>query len=139
MEQLQHQEYIDLILDHYENPHNRGAVENASVVMKGGNPGCGDIVTLYVTIDPTSERISDIHFEGEGCTISQAGASMITGMVGKTIPEIEELGYEVVIDMMGREVVATRLRCATLGLSTLKSAVKKYKGTLLRVLPNEGS
>jgi nitrogen fixation NifU-like protein len=130
------QEYVDLLIDHYENPRNRGAIDNASVVMEGGNPSCGDIVTLYVTIDPESERIADIHFDGEGCTISQAGASLITQeMTGKTLDEIEAMGYDVVTEMMGRDVVATRLRCATLGLSTLKGAVKKYRGTLLRVIP----
>ncbi len=133
---MERQDYIDLLIDHYENPRNRGAVENASVVMKGGNPGCGDIVTFYVTVDPATEHITDIHFEGDGCTISQAGASLITEqMVGKTVSEVEQLGYEVVIDIMGHDVVATRLRCATLGLSTLKAAVKKYRGTLLQVLP----
>jgi nitrogen fixation NifU-like protein len=133
---MERQDYIDLIIDHYENPRNRGAAENPSVVMNGGNPSCGDVVTLYVTVDPTTERITDIHFEGDGCTISQAGASLISEqMVGKTVSEIEQLGYDVVIDIMGHDVVATRLRCATLGLSTLKAAVKKYRGTLLQVMP----
>jgi nitrogen fixation NifU-like protein len=94
------------------------------------------VVTMYVTIDPASERITDIHFEGDGCTISQAGASLMTEeMVGKTVSEVEGMGYDVVVDLMGRDVVATRMRCATLGLSTLKSAMKKYKGTLLQVMP----
>jgi nitrogen fixation protein NifU and related proteins len=133
---MERQDYIDLIIDHYENPHNHGAVENASVVMSGGNPSCGDVVTLYVTVDPATERIKDIHFEGEGCTISQAGASLITEqMAGKSISEVEQMGYDIVIDIMGHDVVATRLRCATLGLSTLKAAVKKYRGTLLSVVP----
>jgi nitrogen fixation NifU-like protein len=134
---MDRQDYIDVILDHYENPRNHGSVENASVVMNGGNPSCGDVVTLYVTVDPETERLTDIHFEGDGCTISQAGASLITEeMTGKTLSEVEELGYDVVIDIMGRDVVATRLRCATLGLSTLKAAVKKYRGTLLTVVPS---
>jgi nitrogen fixation NifU-like protein len=109
-------------------------VQDATVVVNGGNPGCGDVVTLYVTVDRQSKRITDIHFEGDGCTISQAGVSLITEeMVGKTISEIEQTGYDVMIEMMGRDVVATRLRCATLGLSTLKAAAQKYQGTLLHV------
>ncbi len=134
---MDRQDYIDVILDHYENPRNHGALDNASVVIDGGNPSCGDVVTLYVMVDPETERITGIQFEGDGCTISQAGASLITEeMTGKTLSEIEQLGYDVIIDMMGRDVVATRLRCATLGLSTLKAAVKKYRGTLLRVVPS---
>jgi nitrogen fixation NifU-like protein len=133
---MERQDYVDLLIDHYENPRNQGPVDNASVVMSGGNPSCGDVVTLYVTVDAVGERITDIHFEGDGCTISQAGASLITEeMVGKTVTEIEQMGYDVIVDLMGRDVVATRMRCATLGLSTLKSAVKKYKGTLLQVMP----
>jgi nitrogen fixation NifU-like protein len=131
---VERQDYVDLLIEHYENPHNRGPQPNATVVMSGGNPGCGDVVTLYVTVDDATGRISDIHFEGEGCTISQAGASMITDMAGKTLTEIEDIGYDVVMDMMGRDVVATRFRCATLGLSTLKAAVKKQRGVLLQAL-----
>jgi nitrogen fixation NifU-like protein len=133
---VERQDYIDLLLDHYENPRNRGAAPDATVTMSGGNPNCGDVVTLYVTIDPQTERVSDIHFEGDGCTISQAGASLISAaLVGKTVAEIEQTGYDVVIEMMGRDIVATRLRCATLGLSTLKAAIKQYQGTLLPLLP----
>jgi len=133
---MEHQDYVDLLIDHYENPRNQGPVDNASVVMSGGNPSCGDVVTLYVTADAVSERITDIHFEGDGCTISQAGASLISEeMVGKTMSEIEQMSYDVVVAFMGRDVVAALPRCATLGLSTLKSAVKKYKGTLLQVMP----
>ena len=135
---MERQDYIDVLIDHYENPRNRGAVDNASVEMSGGNPSCGDVVTMYVTFDPHDERVTDIHFEGEGCTISQAGASLMTeAMAGKTLSEIEGLSYEVVFELMGRDVVATRLRCATLGLSTLKAAVKKYRGTLPKVIPGE--
>ena len=133
---MERQDFVDLLIDHYENPRNRGAVDNATVVMNGGNPACGDVVTLYLTIDAQTEHVTDIHFEGDGCTISQAGASLMTEeMAGKAVSEIEQMGYDVVVDLMGRDVVATRLRCATLGLSTLKAAVKKYRGTLLPLLP----
>ena len=67
------QEFIDFILDHYENPRHHGALENPDVVMRGGNPGCGDIVTMYLKLGP-DERIVDVSFEGQGCTISQAAA-----------------------------------------------------------------
>jgi nitrogen fixation protein NifU and related proteins len=133
---VERQDYIDLLIDHYENPRHRGVVGNASVEISGGNPSCGDVVTMYVTVDAESERVTDIHFVGDGCTISQAGASLMTEeMTGKTLAEIEGMSYEIVTELMGRDVVATRLRCATLGLSTLKSAVKKYRGTLLQVIP----
>ncbi len=114
------QESIDFILDHYENPRHRGPLAGADLVLKGGNPGCGDVVTLYVKLDAEA-RVAAVTFEGEGCTISQAGASVVTDLVlGKTLTEIAELDQEVLLDLLGREVVAPRLRCATLGLNTLK-------------------
>jgi nitrogen fixation protein NifU and related proteins len=121
------QEFIDFILDHYENPRHHGPLDNPTVVMKGGNPGCGDIVTMYVRLDE-DERIADVSFEGEGCTISQAAASIVTDKVlGKSLAEVSAMGAEAIVEDMGREVVATRLRCATLALNTLKAAEKKYR------------
>jgi nitrogen fixation protein NifU and related proteins len=93
---------------------------------EGGNPGCGDIVTMYMRVAPDG-RISEVSFDGRGCTISQAGASMLTEMaIGKTPKEVEEMDYEAFIDQMGREVVVSRARCATLGLGTLKAAADLY-------------
>ena len=124
------QEFIDFILDHYENPRHHGPLEDPDVVMRGGNPGCGDIVTMYVRLGD-HERIEAVSFEGEGCTISQAAASIVTEKVlGKTLDEVAGLGHELVVEEMGREVVANRLRCATLALNTLKAAVKKYHAGL---------
>jgi len=121
------QEFIEFILDHYEHPHHHGEMENPDLVMKGGNPGCGDIVTMYLRLDE-GEHITDISFEGEGCTISQAAASILTDKVlGKTLVEVTELSAEVVVDEMGQEVVMNRLRCATLALNTLKAAEKKHR------------
>ena len=121
------QEFIDYILDHYQNPRHHGALASPDVVMRGGNPGCGDIVTMYVKLGP-EERIEDIAFEGEGCTISQAAASILTEKVlGKTLDEVKELNHEVVVDEMSREVVSNRIRCATLALNTLKAAERKYR------------
>lgn len=95
--------------------------------MRGGNPGCGDIVTVYLRLGE-GERIEDVSFEGEGCTISQAAASIVTDKVlGKTLAELRAMTHAVVVDEMGREVVANRLRCATLALNTLKAAEKKYR------------
>jgi nitrogen fixation NifU-like protein len=123
---LDRQLIIENLQDHYENPRNYGALENADVVQEGGNPGCGDIVTIYLKVngDDTIERVN---FEGEGCTISQAAASIVTEMVkGKTLAEIEAMDYNDLLDLLGREVVMTRVRCATLGLGTLKGATKQY-------------
>ena len=121
------QEFIDHILDHYENPRHHGALDAPDVVMRGGNPGCGDIVTMYVKLGD-GERIEDVSFEGEGCTISQAAASIVTEKVlGKTLSEVSAMNHEIVVDEMGHEVVANRVRCATLALNTIKAAERKYR------------
>jgi len=120
------QAYIDNILDHYENPHHHGPMPNATVSLKGGNPGCGDIITMHLKIDDT-EHITDATFEGEGCTISQAAASMLTEqIIGKTLEEVNNMDYTQFIDDLGRDVVINRIKCATLALNTVKAAERKY-------------
>ncbi len=125
---MDRQEQIDFLLDHFQNPRNQGALDPADVTMPGGNPGCGDIVTIYLNVDRASDRISAVTFEGEGCTISQAAASiLLEDMAGKPLGEVDMLDYNEMIDQLGHEIVNTRPRCATLALGTLKAAVKKYR------------
>lgn len=124
---MDRQAQIDFILDHYESPRHYGPLTDASVVQKGGNPGCGDIVTFYLKVDGDG-RISDISFEGEGCTISQAASSVVTEMfTGKTLADVEATTSDAILDLLGREIVSTRLKCATLGLNTLKEAVWRLR------------
>ena len=119
-------EYIEFLLDHFNNPRNHGALDDPDILVNGGNPGCGDVVTLYVKLD-ASDRVVDVRFEGKGCTISMAGASIITEMVkDKTLKEIEEMSYQPLIDQMGEDVIKSRLRCATLGIDTLKGGAREY-------------
>ena len=71
---MDRQTRIALLVDHYKNPRRRGALPDADVSMPGGNPGCGDVVTMHVKAAPDEDRIEAVRFEGEGCTISQAAA-----------------------------------------------------------------
>jgi nitrogen fixation NifU-like protein len=124
---LDRQTAIENLLDLYENPEHRGTLLNADISVNGGNPGCGDVVTLHLKISPDG-RVDEIKFEGEGCTISQAAAELVAGrMEGATLSEIEQLQHDVIIDELGREVVMSRPRCATLALGTLKQAVEEYR------------
>jgi nitrogen fixation NifU-like protein len=129
---------IDFILDHYENPRHYGAIEDATVVQKGSNPGCGDVVTFYLRVLPSDEdlrpaadgeeRIAGISFEGDGCTISLAASSMVTEMfAGKTLAEVEAASPDEILDLLGREIAGTRLKCAILGLNTAKEAVRALR------------
>lgn len=123
---------MDLILDHYKNPRNRGSIENARVVQKGGNPGCGDIITVYLDADENGE-VCRLSFEGEGCMVSQAGTSIMLEMAeGKTVSEIEEMLPEVITEIFGKRLVTTRPNCAHLGFNTLKLAVRSLREKELR-------
>ena len=125
---MDRQEQIDFILDHFQQPRNRGQLDPADVTMPGGNPGCGDIVTIYLNVDRGTDRIAQVRFEGEGCTISQAAASiLLEDMEGQPLSAVDALDYHEIMDRLGREIVSTRPRCATLALGTLKAAVKKYR------------
>jgi len=127
------QEAIEFLLDHYQHPRNRGPIESADVIMPGGNPGCGDIVTIYLKVGDSGDQVETVTFEGEGCTISQAAASILTEMVvGKPFSEIDTMDFNDMIDHLGREVVNTRPRCATLALGTLKAAITKYRNDQVR-------
>lgn len=123
---LSRQDYIDNILDHHDSPRNRRRIEDAEIEASGGNPGCGDIVVIYAQLGEDG-RIVDASFQGDGCTISQAGASMLTEeLVGKSLEEVCEMSFQDVVEEMGKDVVASRTRCATLALSTAKSAAGDF-------------
>jgi nitrogen fixation NifU-like protein len=125
---MDRQEAIEYLLDHYQNPRNSGPLEGADVSMPGGNPGCGDVVTIHLKVDPARDAIERVTFEGQGCTISQAAASILTEIVAdKPLAEIDQMDFNDMIDLLGREVVSTRPRCATLALGTLKAAITKYR------------
>ena len=123
MDMLSRQEQMEFILDHYENPRCKGVLPDAEAVVEGGNPGCGDIVKVYL-------KVNDGHvsatFEGEGCTISQASASYLLDEVnGKTLAEVLAIDHETLMENLGKEIVQQRTRCATLSLDTLRAAIRQ--------------
>jgi nitrogen fixation NifU-like protein len=125
-------EYIEYLLDHYQNPRHKHRMEGADVQLGGGNPGCGDLITMYLKVDE-NDRITEASFEGEGCTISQAGGSIITEMLpGMTLQEVKELGTSTMIDEMGADIVKSRVRCATLALGTAQAAIDQLLNERVR-------
>ena len=121
---------IQFLLDHYQRPRHRGALDDADVQMPGGNPGCGDVVTVYLKGSGDHEHIEDVSYEGEGCTISMAATSMLLEQVHEedlTMEQVLEMDYNEMIDKLGRQIVASRPKCATLGLGTLKAAIRRYQ------------
>ncbi len=123
---MDRREYIEFIMDHFNNPREKGTLEDPDILVNGGNPGCGDVVTLYVKVDD-NDRITDVKWDGQGCTISMAAASLLMEkVIGKTLQEVESMDYSEIIDELGREVVQSRLRCATLAMDTLKGGAREY-------------
>lgn len=127
---MDRQEQIEILLDHYENPRHRHEDEGADVIMPGGNPGCGDVITVYLEVDDDHQTIKDVSFVGEGCTISQSAASILMEIIHDehwTLDDLVEKDYRTMADILGEEAVQMRPKCATLALGTLKAAVKKYR------------
>lgn len=123
---MNRQDFTDNFLQHYESPRNYGPLPEADVVFTGYNPGCGDVITIYLNVGE-GDIAEKIQYEGEGCTISQGAASILLEMVQhKPLAEIQAIDYNDLIDQLGREIVLARGQCATLGLSTLKKAIQQY-------------
>jgi len=115
------------LVDHYQRPRHRGQLPDADARIPGGNPGCGDIITMYLKAHEDSDRVEAVSFEGVGCTLSQAAASILaerTNHQKPTFAEILDFSYEEMLDLLGRGIAASRPQCATLALGTLKGAVK---------------
>ncbi|HWC75245.1 MAG TPA: iron-sulfur cluster assembly scaffold protein [Gemmatimonadales bacterium] len=115
------------LVDHYQRPRHRGKLAGADAHVPGGNPGCGDIITMYVKANASADRVEVVSFEGVGCTLSQAAASILAERTNRqkpTFAEILDFSYEEMLDLLGRGIAASRPQCATLALGTLKGAVK---------------
>ncbi|MEW6321050.1 MAG: Fe-S cluster assembly sulfur transfer protein SufU [Acidobacteriota bacterium] len=131
--------YQEVILDHNRRPRNFRAIDGATKTQEGYNPLCGDRLTLYVTLD--GDRIADVAFQGSGCAISKASASLMTeALKGRTVAEAREMFarfHEMITSAPGSDapelgklaVLAgvrefpTRVKCASLAWHTLKAAV----------------
>ena len=124
--------YREVILDHYKNPRGHGVIEDADAEAEGQNPLCGDEVSVYVAFGDDGETIDDVKFSGRGCAISQAATSMLMEMTkGRTADEVATLDKDELLAEIGVPLTPVRLKCAMLGLTTLKVALHKAKGTPL--------
>ncbi len=140
--------YREVILDHFENPRNKGVLDPCTVHEHGANPLCGDKIDIYLDLD-NNGKITKITFDGSGCSISQASVSMLTEIaLGKTVDEIREItgefkhmmledgpnvfeDEEELEDLAALEGVKNypvRIKCALLGWNTLAEALKKASG-----------
>ena len=116
--------YRENLLDHYRHPRNHGTLEHPDCEAEGKNPLCGDEVEFDVAV--VDGRISAIRFVGNGCAVSQAAMSMLTELVeGLPVDEAAALPSQAIIDELGIPLSAMRVKCAVLGLATLKVALHR--------------
>lgn len=116
--------YTEIILDHFKNPHNYGNLTNPTHQATEVNTSCGDKVTMQLIIDDKN-KVKDIKFSGEGCAISQSACSLLTDQIkGKTIKEIQNLSDIDIKNLLKIEISPGRIKCALLGLSTIKKAIQ---------------
>ena len=114
--------YRDYILDHYKRPRNFGELEPHDLEAHEHNPLCGDELGVHIKV--ADGKIEDLRFQGHGCAISQAAASIASEeLKGMPLAEVGELDADWALDLLGIPVSATRRKCALLGLKTVRGAV----------------
>ena len=119
--------YQEIILDSWRNPKNFGKIKNPDISFKDSNPSCGDIIQIDIKLN--KNKIEEIKFNGSGCIISQAMASMLTDYVkNKNLNDIKKINKEEILKMLGINLSGMRIKCALLSLKVLKYGVYNYLG-----------
>lgn len=120
--------YQDQIIDHYKYPRNFKKIEDASFDYGDQNPLCGDELHLYVKLDEEG-KVCDVGFQGKGCAISQASASLLTELIeDMSLDELKNITNEDIKEMLGIPLSPIRLKCAILSLKVLEGGIIKYEG-----------
>ncbi len=117
--------YRDFILEHYRNPHNKGYLDPHDLHFADSNPTCGDEMSMTLRLDPAGAGIADVAFDGRGCAISQASASILTdGLRGQSLDQVRAMNPKDLLDELGVPIGPARLKCALLSYKVLQGAVR---------------
>jgi nitrogen fixation NifU-like protein len=119
--------YQENILDHYEHPYHRGTLTQPTLAYRDLNPLCGDEVYVQARIDDQN-HVVEAYFDGQGCVISLAAASMLMEVVeGKTLDAVKAMNRQDMLELLGIPLTAMRVKCALLPLRTLEKAIRLYE------------
>lgn len=119
--------YSETVLEHFRHPHNVGAIENADGKAQEGSPACGDMVAVYINVEPKTKVISDIKFESYGCASNIATGSIITELAkGKTLEEARKITWKDAADALGG-LPKIKVHCSVLAIEGLRSAIENYE------------
>jgi len=114
--------YREQILEHYKRPHNFGPLEDFDLEFEDSNPFCGDEQHVRIKLSD-DDRVAEVRFEGSGCAISTAATSLLSDeLEGLSREELLRLDKDFVLELLGIEISATRMKCALLGLKVVKGA-----------------
>ncbi|MFB6082091.1 MAG: Fe-S cluster assembly sulfur transfer protein SufU [Halanaeroarchaeum sp.] len=121
--------YRQQILDHYKNPRNYGSLASPTFSHGGHNPSCGDQLEFDVALAEDGETIEQVAFEGDGCAISQASASMLSQRLpGMTLEEVAAMDRDDVLEMLGVDISPMRVKCAVLAEKVVQDGAAIYRG-----------
>jgi nitrogen fixation NifU-like protein len=117
--------YRDFILEHYRNPHNKGYLDPHDLHFADSNPTCGDEMSMTLRLGDGGTTIADVAFDGRGCAISQASASILTdGLRGKSVDEVKAMDPKDLLEELGVPIGPARLKCALLSYKVLQGALR---------------
>jgi nitrogen fixation NifU-like protein len=119
--------YTDTVLEHFRHPRNVGKIENADGKATEGSPACGDMVSVYIKVEPKANTISDVKFESYGCASNIATGSIITELAkGKTLDEAKNITWKEASDALGG-LPKIKAHCSVLAVEGLRSAIQNYE------------
>ncbi|HNR44898.1 MAG TPA: iron-sulfur cluster assembly scaffold protein [Methanofastidiosum sp.] len=119
--------YSEKVLEHFRHPHNVGKLENPDGKATEGSPACGDMVSVYIKVNPETKIIEDIKFESYGCASNIATGSIITDMAkGKTLEEAKKITWQQAADALGG-LPTIKAHCSVLAVEGLRAAIQNYE------------
>jgi nitrogen fixation protein NifU and related proteins len=119
--------YSDKVLEHFRNPRNVGKIENPDGKATVGSPACGDMVSVYIRVDPDTKNISDVKFESYGCASNIATGSIITELAkGKTLADARKISWKEASEALGG-LPKIKAHCSVLAVEGLRAAIENYE------------